>query len=269
MAVSDDAGRNWQPVEEPPSPTSGDQGFMDLEVDPSGLFHLVWLEKTGSTGKSVIHATSSDGRHWSPPEIVDAVACECCSNRLAIDSQGALYLLYRDLAPRDMRLANKQPGGSWTRRARAGGFDWETQSCPHQGGGLAVSSEPSSEKTSLHAAVWTGARDRTGSYYLRSEDTGISWGEALPMGAESANQVDLAADERGGLALTWLEVGPEGTRIALATSDDGGRTWEATRTLANGDAASRPRVIPLEGGGFEVFWTEEREERRVLVSQKA
>lgn len=265
VAVSADGGERWQLSDAPFGSTHGDQGFFDLIVGSEGRFELVWLERGTERGKSLVYATSANGLDWTAKEMVDEVTCECCRNRLVRAPSGNSFVLYRDMDPRDMRLALRVPGEGWSQRGPAGAFDWHFDGCPHQGGGLSVTGGSGMGEEILHAAVWTGAQGRSGSYYLRSEDRGASWTEALPLGDAGARQIDLGADQAGRLALVWRELAGELGRILYVESGDGGESWSTARVLREAKAASHPRVLPGPGGGFQIFWAEQQQGRRTLV----
>lgn len=155
--VSEDLGRTWRPAP-PPAPVEQpiDQSFLDLAADPSGVFHLVWLDaRTGN--KWLRYARLIDLESgWTPALTLDDETCECCWNRLVVDGNW-LFVLYRNIRPRDMALLGSGDGGwSWAAPTTVGRFDWYFEGCPHVGGGLAVAQTAS--ELLLHATVWTGAR---------------------------------------------------------------------------------------------------------------
>jgi hypothetical protein len=70
-----------------------------LAADGQGVLHLVWLETRGGqvTPRRILHATSRDGRRWSPAtEITPAETQDqiLYSPRLSVDGRGRLLLLF-------------------------------------------------------------------------------------------------------------------------------------------------------------------------------
>ncbi len=270
-AISDDGGTTWAPGPNPANDSStGGHSFVDIAAAPAGVFHLVWLDnreaesspaedprgqKTdGEAIQGLRQARSADGgRTWSPNTTVDSKTCSCCWNTLTASPKGALYLLYRDAGPRDMRVAQSVDGGvNWHRLGPAGAFNWKFDGCPHMGGGLAVTGDD------LHSIVWTGEEQHAGLYYLRSLDGGRSWARPIGLGGKNAGHSDLAALDANRLIAVWDAAGPEDSAILAAQSSDSGRTWSTPQRLsAPGVIATHPRAVATPFG-VRAFWTESR-----------
>lgn len=269
-ALSADAGRSWQPGSNP----ANDQAitgheFVDIMADKQG-FHTVWLNSVAQPKKKPFfsfltkdhpaqglhYARSGDnGKSWSAQAVIDAQTCECCSNKLASDTDGTLYALYRDTKPRDMRLAIGL-GEHWEASNPVGDFDWDVNACPHAGGGLAVI--PGQHRPALHAVVWTGKKKQAGVSYLASTDGGRSWSKPHPLGDARTKHPDIAANSQGDIAAVWNGLAGDDRKAAVfsAISTDNGRNWTAPRRLsAAGVVASHPRIVAA-GGQFKVFWTQ-------------
>ncbi|HSD61782.1 MAG TPA: sialidase family protein, partial [Burkholderiales bacterium] len=181
VAVSEDGGGTWRPGPNPADDASTQgHGFLDLAATREG-FHLVWLDnRAGPQG--LRHARSTDPGHaWSPNATVEPKTCACCWNALLPGTGRSLYLLYRADSPRDMALAaSPDEGATWTRHGAVGSFGWEAKSCPHTGGGLALTGSGNAQ--TLHVSVWTGREGAAGLYYLASTDGGATWSKPRHLG---------------------------------------------------------------------------------------
>lgn len=242
VARSTDGGRSWSEAASPAGETASGRRFPALAVS-SGVLNAVWLDR--ETNSKVMASRSSDGaRTWSSPVALDADACECCWNSALAAGDGAVYAMYRDKDPRDMRAVVSRDGGrTWSRPATAGKFGWDFKGCPHVGGALARAAG------GLAALVWTGKEDAAGLYALSSPD-GRSWGKPLKLADAGAKHADLASSGSR-LAAAWSD----GGRIWGALSPDG-KSWSKPKPLSGEPAgASHPRVAPA-GKGFRVFWVE-------------
>ncbi|MGH8504000.1 MAG: sialidase family protein [Gammaproteobacteria bacterium] len=258
-AISRDGGKTWAPGPDPADTDSTEgHGFADLTASGNGDFHLVWLDSR-SGEQALYHARSTNGgRHWSRNTPIDAATCECCWNTIKASADGDLFVLYRNVDPRDMALAQTGDGKRWRRLGPVGRFNWDFDGCPHAGGGLAVA--PGGEL--LHAVVWTGHQRSVGLYHLISADGGHQWSQPRRLGDASAQHADVAVLDADGVAAVWDAAGSQGQAIVAALSGDGGRTWAQHYVLQSTTSPSHPRVVAT-ALGWRVFWTERRNGRDV------
>lgn len=254
-AVSD-KGKPWREHSNPADDNgTGGHAFIDLEADNDGAFHIVWLdERRGAQGLRHSRTAEAGASPWLANATVDAKTCECCWNTL-LSTGKTMYTLYRDLSPRDMRLVSSTNGGeTWREIGPVGAFNWNIDACPHAGGALAITSQ----RSELHALVWTGRDNASGVYHLASADAGESWTKPVRMGGETAKHSGLAAGQTGTLAAVWDERDEHVSAIVGSLSEDGGLNWSAPRRLSDAGAnASHPRIVATRWG-FRVFWTEAR-----------
>lgn len=262
VAVSRDGGKTWARGGYPAAgDTLRNQAYLSLVADPSGAFHLAWLddrEEAGNT-QGLRYASSKDGGlHWSPEATLDPEVCTCCWSRLAVLPDGAVSVLYRDAEPRDMKLALRSGlAEGWHQAGSVGAFDWRFHGCPHCGGGLAGSGKPNGS-TTLHSVIWTGKEDSTGLFYLKSGDYGKNWSSPQRVGDGHSRDGDIAALDRESLAIAFTRNTPDGASVQLMQSTDNGAHWTEPRPLSAETArAQHPRILATPFG-FRVFWTETR-----------
>ncbi len=254
-AYSNDAGKTWGPASNPAINNQGDQSHADIIADHQGRFHAVWLEDPEENGyQSLRYANFDPGiMQWSKPKTLDDSTCSCCWNTLALSADNAVNILYRDMKPRDMSLLTSYDAGkSWQKIGRVGEFDWQFDGCPHAGGGLTSSINPSSH---LHAVVWTGESTKAGLYYLNSTNNGKTWTAPQKMG-NTAIHADIAALNGKHITAVWDEMTSEGSSIYFSTSEDAGKHWKSSKQISSNDVSgSHPRLVALKDS-YIVFWTE-------------
>lgn len=242
---SNDAGKTWQQGAKPTG-SDADQSHHELLADTEGRFHAVWLDDRDENGyQGVRYARSSDvGQHWELAQTIDDSSCSCCWNRLALGADGKLNLLYRDMTPRDMALAQSaDSGASWQRISTVGTFNWNFDGCPHNGGGLSVAGDGS-----LHSLVWTGAENQVGLYHMQSADSGKNWTAPQRLGeGAAAFHSDIAAGA-GRLAVVWDALGPDGSQVFIAESADNGGRWSVAKPLSSAGSATFPRIVATPAG---------------------
>ncbi|PPD33415.1 MAG: sialidase [Methylomonas sp.] len=255
VLYSEDDGKSWYTGSNPTVSTI-DQSHPELIADPQGHFHLVWLDDRDENGyQGVRYARSADvGKHWELAQTIDDSSCSCCWNRLWLDWAGNVNLLYRDMQPRDMALAQSADSGkSWQRIGSVGEFNWTFDGCPHNGGGLA------GNDVNLHALVWTGVENKSGLYYLQSADNGKHWSAPQAMGAGTlAFHSDIAALGSKRVLAVWDATGADGSRVMMSESLDSGSQWSVSKQLSSpGSSASFPRIVATDGG-FLAMWLEQK-----------
>lgn len=254
VVASADGGKNWK-IGNNPTGSDTDQSHADLAVDGEGRWHLVWLDDRDENGyQGLRYARSGDqGQNWQAQTIDDS-SCSCCWNRLTISANGRLNVLYRDMEPRDMALAQSiDAGDRWQRISSVGDFNWQFDGCPHNGGALATS-----DSQHLHGLVWTGAEQKAGLYHLQSTDGGNSWTPPQAMqSAQPGFHGDLAITEDGRLLAIWDSLGSR-SQLYFSLSGDQGQHWSDAQQLATGtNPESMPRLIATDAGWL-AMWVEQQ-----------
>jgi hypothetical protein len=256
MIFSQDGGKTWQKGANPTG-SDTDQSHPDLAADPEGRFHLVWLDDREENGyQGLRYARTSDvGQSWELAHTIDTSTCSCCWNRIVVSADKLINVLYRDMQPRDMALAqSSDAGASWRRQSTVGEFNWQFDGCPHNGGGLTQAGNGD-----LHSLVWTGAENRVGLYHLQSADGGKNWPQPQAFGAGTTGfHSDIAALDANRLAAVWDASGPEGSSVYLAMSTNNGGDWSAAQQISSpGVSAAFPRIIATDSGWL-ALWTEQK-----------
>ena len=116
-----------------------------MAMGPKGQVFCVWLDlRSGST--ELMGSLSSDGGEtWSENQLVyrspSGSICECCHPAAAFDSQGNLYVMWRNSLNgfRDMYSAiSRDDGKTFSQAGKLGIGNWRLNACPMDGGYLAA-----------------------------------------------------------------------------------------------------------------------------------
>jgi hypothetical protein len=254
-ALSSDGGATWAPGPNPADDGRTDgHGFLGLTADQLGRFHLAWLDsRTGERG--LRYASSDDfGKTWTTNRTAVPKTCECCWNTLAPLGDGSVGILFRARTPRDMQLVrSKDSGKTWLAPVSIADFQWDFNSCPHVGGGIAATHEKGA--TRLHATIWTGASGKAGLYYASSDTHGQTWNEPHKIGAPLAWHPDLASDGKNRVVVVWDSMAGLLPEVSFSESSDNGQSWTPPARLSPaGKPATHPQIVHLNGQ-FRVFWT--------------
>ncbi len=254
-ALSHDGGKTWMPGPNPADDGRTDgHGFLGLSSDQLGRFHLAWLDsRTGERG--LRYASSDDfGKTWTTNRTAVPKTCECCWNNLSPLGDGSIGILFRARSPRDMQLVRSRDSGkTWLTPVSIADFQWDFNSCPHVGGGIATSHEKGA--TRLHTAIWTGATGKAGLYYVASDNHGQTWNEPRKIGAPLAWHPDLASDGKSKVIVVWDSMAGLLPEVSFSASSDNGETWTAPARLSpEGKPATHPQIVQVNGQ-FRVFWT--------------
>ena len=241
VATSADQGRSFStPVALSKDPAS--QRFASLAVDPKGNLFATWIDKRlvveskkagkKALGGSIAFAWSSDmGKSFSPEIIAQSDSCECCRIGIAQTPQGLPVLIYRAIFNGNVRDHATQLVLNETQVApaeRVAQDNWETDSCPHHGPSIAVSS-----LGTYHAAWFTEGSARTGSFYARSTDAGKHYSAPQVIGnprAQPARPYLLAQNQT--IWMVWKEFDGKRAGIYVQRSTDDGVSWSKPKQVA-------------------------------------
>jgi len=250
MARSSDNGLSWQKTTAPATTDdAAAQGFFALSNGPDERVHMAWLDNRG--GQQGLHyaVTADQGQNWSEARTLQDATCQCCWNSLAHNGE-TTYVLYRQLAPRDMALMASVDTLNWQDQGVVGQFDWDIDGCPHVGGALATPGD-----NRLHALVWTGRNGYQGLYHLfRDEQRSQAFSAPRRLGTRAARHGDLAATPQGNLLAAWDEM--DTGSILTAWYQDGSFTEPKTLRASDSKRPQRPLLAVIGELGY-VVWTEQ------------
>jgi len=240
IATSTDQGKSFStPTSLSKDPAS--QRFASLAVDPEGKLFVAWIDKRvvaeskkagkKALGGSIAFAWSSDmGQSFEPEHIAQADSCECCRIGISLTPKGLPVMIYRAIFNGNVRdhatqlVLNETQTEPAERVARD---NWETDSCPHHGPSIAVSSAGT-----FHAAWFTEGSARTGAFYARSTDAGKRYSAPQAIGnpkAQPARPYLLAQNET--IWMVWKEFDGKRAAIYMQRSTDDGVNWSKPKQI--------------------------------------
>ncbi len=98
-------------------------------------------------GKIYVTASDDGGQSWSKSELVyqspDGSVCECCKPSISSDSNGNVYIMFRNNinGSRDLHVTKSMDNGkTFSAPEKMGTGTWKIDGCPMDGGGIAVKS---------------------------------------------------------------------------------------------------------------------------------
>ncbi|MFT3767607.1 MAG: sialidase family protein [Minicystis sp.] len=244
-----------------------------MTADPKGTLHAVWLGHDGGRPDQhaqIRHATSTDGLTWSVGGAVHDATNDCpndapgCVDKPMIAWAGDAALVTYFSEPGEGAKAVRVIDGKATGpsvKVGEGAY-----------GDMHVS--PSGKVHVVYASWDEGKVDRFGDRrthveMVRSDDAGKSFGKPIRVSAEDEpvpfffSNAQVAFDEARGLLYVVYPTGLGDGKwsITLATSRDGGKTWQ--RTKVNDDAPCANHMTPRAAldprtGALHVIWLENR-----------
>ncbi|WP_026222587.1 sialidase family protein [Methylocystis rosea] len=252
----------------------GGQRFDSIVVNRKGRIYAGWLDKTHALkakaegkeflGSGVAFAYSDDGgKTFKGKSILIDHACECCRMSGALDKDGTPVFAWRQVLDgnvRDHMVAKLSADAAQATATRVSDDDWAINSCPHHGPSIAIDAAGD-----WHVVWFTKGKKRQGLYYARSLDEGKSFSEPEKFGddARAAGHPTLVA-AKGRLYRVWKEFDGTTTTIAMQMSRDNGKSWSATRVVAQTlDASDHPELIAHNGAAY-LSWLTHKEGYRLM-----
>jgi len=269
FARSTDGGATWTvPITVHHDRQSITHRFDALIVDRQGPIFVAWIDRRDAVaakqagqpydGSAIYYAVSSDGgRSFATERKIVDHTCECCQIALALDGEGRVQALWRNVFPvqiRDHALAVlPADAGDSIAPLRATFSTWHVEACPEHGPALAVTHDGM-----RHMAWFSVVNGRADVYYSRLDANGKPDGERWAFAAtgSAGTQASHAALLASGstLWLAWKDFDGDTMRILVRRSDDGGRHWSAPRELAQTAGGSdNPQLID-DAGRVYLSW---------------
>jgi hypothetical protein len=181
----------------------------------------------------------------------------------AVDRTGRPVVAFRnifDLNVRDHAIMAFGKDGKPGPLRRVAVDDWKTNVCPHQGPDIAIGRDGA-----YHVVWFTEGSRRQGLFYARSTDGGDSFSPPMPLGNPdlSPSRARVAAT-KGAVWLAWKEFDGTVSTIRAVRSTDGGKHWDAARTVAQTKNASDQPILIADEGHIYLSWLAHDEGYRLI-----
>lgn len=273
FARSIDAGKTF----EPPYIVHQDRAeithrFDALNVSPNGTITVTWVDKRDLIaakaagkkydGAAIYYAVSTDaGKTFAPEQKLADSSCECCRIVTANKPDGTTTVLWRHVfegSERDHNIAEIPKAGEKPQPHRATFGGWKIDGCPHHGAALASGGE-GKDWWGYHMAYFDGNDAKPSLYYSRMD--GVAWVSNPPKkfgdnAKQAGHPAILSQGEK--VWLVWREMQEGKASILGKTSTDGGKNWDAPKTLATTNGkADYPFLINQQNQPYLVWNTQE------------
>jgi hypothetical protein len=259
-----------------PQPITADttsQRFETVAIDPSGRVFAAWLDKRNVApsvaaghpypGAALAYAWSDDGAAFGNTSIALDNTCECCRLGIAFAGPGRPVIAFRNIfdgSIRDHAVVAFKDAATPGPLRRVSVDDWKIEACPHQGPSLAIAPDGSE-----HVAWFTDGAARKGLFYARADSAEAAFGppRALSSPDRQPARPYLLADGPA-LHLVWKEFDGTKTQVRWQLSRDSGRTWSATRTVADTEDASDHPLLVAHAGRAYLSWLTKAQGYRLI-----
>lgn len=142
---STDKGQTWKQLaivnDVPGAPR---EGLHAIAAAPDGSLFTAWLDSR-TEGMKLYGARSTDGgATWSKNVEIyaspDGTICSCCHPSLAIDANGLIRVMWRNVLDgyRDLYLLESKDGVHFSTAKKQGEGTWKINACPMDGGGFVL-----------------------------------------------------------------------------------------------------------------------------------
>ncbi|MBR9920095.1 MAG: T9SS type A sorting domain-containing protein [Bacteroidetes bacterium] len=267
LSTSTDGGDNWlDPISVVDLPAGRFATLPSVGVDPAGnpVVSFVTTNSFEQEAQYEVAISTNGGVSFEPTVVANAPAsgeevCECCPASIGTDSDGQLFLTFRNNNNniRDIWVS-RAPGvmADFDTATDIDDTDWEIFSCPASGPNSVQSNDD-------WVSVFFSAGAGFSSVYVSELDrntmtAGGQWAMPTFNGGETTQNYPRIAGQGDTLAMVWEESATGSKDVLFAWSDSGASNLiDASYILAGGDFAQRNPDIAYRDGLFHVVYTDQ------------
>ena len=258
---SRDSGKNWVAGKSPSDLEKSDsQNFADLFVTESGRIGLVWLDSRDNKQGLRLSFFDTAAGLWGKNITLDAETCQCCWNKAVALKDSNALVLYRDISPRDMSVANfdllKNEVKSVSPIYK---FNWDFNACPHRGGGLDALVDRKSN--TIVTTFWNG-NPTDSQYFSKSVDLGQTWDKPIKISKEGLEHGDVAINKKS-VVLVFFNA--KDGKIYYSKSSHRKLNQTYKKISASKHYQKSPQIVSIKDN-FVVSWIEEGEKNELKTS---
>jgi hypothetical protein len=242
------------------SSEAGVAGAGSCAADPYGYVHCFWTELLYEDQRTIIQYAQFDGEIWSTPNAIYVTGAGIENVSPVVDQHGTLHIAWAE------GLAGPLYYSHAPAYAATSAWSWAPPmriELPGRTVRLRVDSQGV-----LHL-VYINQVEEPGVFYVRSEDGGLTWTEAVWLDPDILfkhvpDGLNFELDDAGGLHAVWF-YGALDTRdhpdwVRYTHSLDGGHTWLVPflidqATVEDGYNLTSPGpVMVVQGTAVHVVW---------------
>jgi hypothetical protein len=237
--------------------------FEGLGVAPDGTVIVSWIDSRDgvSTASTYLaRVTERGSRVEKTLKLDEGETCVCCRIDVAAGPGDTVAVAWRKVFPgsiRDMVVGLSRDGArSFSPAGLVHADRWKINACPHRGGSVAMDG-----RGRVYLAWYTETAEGQPRMLFAASGDGLRFGPPSRLNTAAGyipDQVRLAADPAGRVAIVWEEATAVRRRVLLRYSTDGGRTLSAPQALSQAIKAYAPDVAVAPSGDFVVAWHEEQ-----------
>jgi len=237
--------------------------FEGLGVAPDGTVIVSWIDSrdgVSTAGTYLARVAERGSRVEKTLKLDEGETCVCCRIDVAAGPGDTVAVAWRKVFPgsiRDMVVGLSRDGArSFSPAGLVHADRWKINACPHRGGSVAMDG-----RGRVYLAWYTETAEGQPRMLFAASGDGLRFGPPSRLNTAAGyipDQVRLAADPAGRVAIVWEEATAVRRRVLLRYSTDGGRTLSAPQALSQAIKAYAPDVAVAPSGDFVVAWHEEQ-----------
>ena len=244
-----------------------------LAVGKNGEIIIAWLDardkeqaknsQQAFNGSSLYYTWSDNGgKSFYPNQLAAAHSCECCRLGLEITQDNQPVILWREVFDDNIRDHALLKFTDWQHPGqihRVSHENWKIDACPHHGPALSIANNGV-----FHAVWFSGASDKQGLYYGRSENAGNTFSQPYAFGAQGDGHPNVFALGQQ-VAIVWSHFDGKNNVVQLIRSNDQGLTWSPPQEIASSQASVDDAFLLSDGQKLYVSWQTAESYRLIAV----
>ena len=252
LGRSIDEGQTWTELGSPHRDgTETEHGFVSLVPERTGVL-AVWLDGRAMPDGPMSLRGASISAQIGEDHLLDDRVCDCCGTDAASTVEGPV-VVYRDRTVDEVRDIGviRHEGLKWAVPSMVFPDRWKVAGCPVNGPRILA-------KNRTVDVIWFTAEPEPAVKFASSPDGGRSFGRPMRFaGKDTLGRVDLVADSKGSVVLTWMD---QRNEKAIIRASRFLRTGGATKpidiaSLSPSRSSGFPRIAVV-GEDLFVIWTE-------------
>ena len=248
---STDGGTSWQA-----DTRLTNNGFDSYDACVAVLgsaVHVVWYDGRDGNYEIYYKRSTDGGASWGPDTRITNNTYLSLLPSVAVTAS-AVHIVWNDQpASNNDEIYYKRStdgGASWSAETRLTNF-------------ISPSHTPTiaAEGSNIHIS-WTDSREVFPEvYYKRSTDSGITWGNDIPITEADFINSEFSSISVSGstVHIVWVDSKNSNTEIYYRRSTNSGVSWEAETRLTNNSAVSVFPSLAVSGSAAHIVWNDMRD----------